>query len=95
MTVPSGELIIVTGMTGAGRSTAAKALEDIGWFVIDNLPPLMLPDVVEMLNAEASNTDSDPDGIKLAVVVDVRSQADYDSWLKEQQDGIKTASAAE
>jgi len=74
MTVPSGELIIVTGMTGAGRSTAAKALEDIGWFVIDNLPPLMLPDVVEMLNAEASNTDSDPDGIKLAVVVDVRSR---------------------
>jgi RNase adapter protein RapZ len=74
MTVPSGELIIVTGMTGAGRSTAAKALEDIGWFVIDNLPPSMLPDVVEMLNAEASNTDSDPDGIKLAVVVDVRSR---------------------
>jgi RNase adapter protein RapZ len=74
MTVPSGELIIVTGMTGAGRSTAAKALEDIGWFVIDNLPPLMLPDVVEMLNAEASSTDSDPDGIKLAVVVDVRSR---------------------
>ncbi len=74
MTVPSGELIIVTGMTGAGRSTAAKALEDIGWFVIDNLPPSMLPDVVEMLNAEASSTDSDPDGIKLAVVVDVRSR---------------------
>jgi UPF0042 nucleotide-binding protein len=74
MTVPSGELIIVTGMTGAGRSTAAKALEDLGWFVIDNLPPSMLPDVVEMLNAEASSADSDPDGIKLAVVVDVRSR---------------------
>ena len=60
MTVPSGDLIIVTGMTGAGRSTAAKALEDLGWFVIDNLPPSLLPDVVEMLNAEASSTDSDP-----------------------------------
>ncbi len=74
MSVPTGDLIIVTGMTGAGRSTAAKALEDLGWFVIDNLPPSMLPDVVKMLNAEASSTDSDPDGIKLAVVVDVRSR---------------------
>ena len=43
MTVPSGDLIIVTGMTGAGRSTAAKALEDLGWFVIDNLPPSCFP----------------------------------------------------
>jgi UPF0042 nucleotide-binding protein len=74
MSVPTGDLIIVTGMTGAGRSTAAKALEDLGWFVIDNLPPSMLPDVVKMLNAEASSTDADPDGIKLAVVVDVRSR---------------------
>jgi UPF0042 nucleotide-binding protein len=73
MTVPTGDLIIVTGMTGAGRSTAAKALEDLGWFVIDNLPPSMLPDVVKMLNAEASSSD-DPDGIQLAVVVDVRSR---------------------
>ncbi len=68
MSDPLGDLIIVTGMTGAGRSTAAKALEDIGWFVIDNLPPSMLPAVVEMLNAE------DEDEIKIAVVVDVRSR---------------------
>ena len=68
MSAASGDLIIVTGMTGAGRSTAAKALEDIGWFVIDNLPPSMLPAVVEMLTAE------DDEGIKIAVVVDVRSR---------------------
>ena len=36
---PAGELVIVTGMTGAGRSTAAKELEDLGFFVVDNLPP--------------------------------------------------------
>ena len=35
-------LVLVTGMSGAGRSTAAKALEDLGWFVIDNLPPGLL-----------------------------------------------------
>ena len=38
-----GELVIVTGMTGAGRSTAAKELEDLGYFVVDNLPPTLLP----------------------------------------------------
>src|SRR5664279_1947857 len=38
------ELVILTGMSGAGRSTAANALEDIGWYVVDNLPPqLILP----------------------------------------------------
>ncbi len=68
MSDPFGNLIIVTGMTGAGRSTAAKALEDIGWFVIDNLPPSLLPAVVEMLSAE------EDDEVKIAVVVDVRSR---------------------
>ncbi|MGW5027192.1 RNase adapter RapZ, partial [Streptomyces albidoflavus] len=32
------ELVIISGMSGAGRSTAAKCLEDLGWFVVDNLP---------------------------------------------------------
>ncbi len=36
------EVLIVTGMSGAGRSTAARALEDAGWFVVDNLPPSLL-----------------------------------------------------
>lgn len=68
MTDPISDLIIVTGMTGAGRSTAAKALEDLGWFVIDNLPPQLLPSVVRLLERE------DQDVVRLAVVVDVRSR---------------------
>ncbi|MBA2559004.1 MAG: RNase adapter RapZ [Propionibacteriales bacterium] len=68
MTDPVSDLIIVTGMTGAGRSTAAKALEDLGWFVIDNLPPQLLPSVVRLLERE------DQDVVRLAVVVDVRSR---------------------
>ena len=36
------EIVIITGMSGAGRSTAAKSLEDLDWFVADNLPPGML-----------------------------------------------------
>jgi RNase adapter protein RapZ len=59
------ELVVVTGMSGAGRSTAANALEDLGFMVIDNLPPQVLKSTVELLqkNEEVS---------KLAVVVDVR-----------------------
>jgi len=64
----AGDLIIVTGMTGAGRSTAAKALEDQGCFVIDNLPPQLLPDVVRLVSAERDEV------TQIAVVVDVRSR---------------------
>ncbi|MBW5255082.1 RNase adaptor protein RapZ, partial [Streptomyces sp. P01-B04] len=40
------ELVIISGMSGAGRSTAAKCLEDLGWFVVDNLPPALIPTMV-------------------------------------------------
>jgi UPF0042 nucleotide-binding protein len=61
--------VLVTGMSGAGRSTAAKALEDLGWFVIDNLPPGMLFSFAEeALRAKLA-------GNKVAAVVDVRSLA--------------------
>lgn len=63
----SGELVVVTGMTGAGRSTAAKELEDLGYYVVDNLPPSLLRDVVRLVD-ESKGT-SQP----IAVVVDVRS----------------------
>jgi UPF0042 nucleotide-binding protein len=69
MTEPGRALIIVTGMTGAGRSTAAKALEDLGWFVIDNLPPQLLQSVVQLIN------DEDDTQARIAVVVDVRSRS--------------------
>jgi UPF0042 nucleotide-binding protein len=63
------ELVILTGMSGAGRSTAAKVLEDIGWYVVDNLPPqLILP--MATLAAQASD-----DGVThVAAVIDVRSR---------------------
>jgi RNase adapter protein RapZ len=61
--------VLVTGMSGAGRSTAAKALEDLGWFVIDNLPPGLLFAMAE----EAGRVKLAAD--KVAAVVDVRSLA--------------------
>jgi UPF0042 nucleotide-binding protein len=63
------EVVIITGMSGAGRSTAAKALEDIGWFVADNLPPELLPTMVDLAARAKGNVP------KIAVVVDVRSRA--------------------
>ena len=68
-----GELIVVTGMTGAGRSTAAKELEDLGYFVVDNLPPTLVADVVRMVE-ETHGTEQ-----SIAVVVDVRSGSFFES----------------
>ena len=62
-----GDLVVVTGMTGAGRGTAAKELEDLGFYVVDNLPPSLLPDVVRLVDDSLGPTQP------MAVVVDVRS----------------------
>jgi UPF0042 nucleotide-binding protein len=69
----AGEVVVVTGMTGAGRSTAAKELEDLGYYVVDNLPPSLLGDVVALV--DESRGTSQP----IAVVVDVRSGSFFDS----------------
>jgi UPF0042 nucleotide-binding protein len=50
----SSEFAVVTGMSGAGRSTAAAALEDVGWFVIDNLPAALIMKMVEMVDRPGS-----------------------------------------
>ncbi|GAA2811380.1 RNase adapter RapZ [Crossiella cryophila] len=63
------EVAVVTGLSGAGRSTAAKCLEDLGWFVVDNLPPELVSTMVE-LGAQAQGVIS-----RVAVVMDVRSRA--------------------
>jgi RNase adapter protein RapZ len=65
----SAELLIVTGMSGAGRSTAANALEDLGWYVVDNLPPQMLRTLADLV---ARTPQALP---RLAVVIDVRGKA--------------------
>jgi len=59
-------VLIVTGMSGAGRSTAAHSLEDHGWYVVDNLPPQMLQPLVDLAHDPGSHM------TKLAAVMDVR-----------------------
>ena len=66
-----GNLIIVSGMSGAGRSSVADVLEDLGWFVVDNLPPMFLTTIVE----QVVGTGAAP---RLAVVVDVRTGMFFD-----------------
>ena len=64
----AGEVLIVTGMSGAGRTTAANALEDLDWYVVDNLPPQMLS---HLLDLTALAADALP---RVAAVVDVRGR---------------------
>jgi UPF0042 nucleotide-binding protein len=63
-----GEVLIVTGMSGAGRSTVANALEDLGWYVVDNLPPQMLRPLLELTELAGGALP------RVAVVVDVRGR---------------------
>ncbi len=64
------ELVIVTGMSGAGRSTTANVLEDSGWYVVDNLPPHLLVSLADL----ASDADRRNELPRLAAVVDVRAR---------------------
>jgi RNase adapter protein RapZ len=61
------DIIIITGMSGAGRSTAAKSLEDIGWYVVENLPPGLLPTMIDLADRASL--------AGVAAVVDARSRA--------------------
>ena len=60
------EVVVVTGMSGAGRSTTADALEDLGWFVVDNMPPELLPSLVELAARSQGRVP------RVAAVADVR-----------------------
>jgi UPF0042 nucleotide-binding protein len=81
------DVTIITGLSGAGRSSAANVLEDLGFFVIDNLPPSLIPKVVELARGRE-------EARRFVLVVDVRSGAfmdDLDSALGELRNlGIET-----
>ncbi|SKC51370.1 RNase adapter RapZ [Okibacterium fritillariae] len=85
-TTPQQEVLIVTGMSGAGRSTVANALEDHGWYVVDNLPPQMLRPLVDLAErAEGALP-------KIAAVVDVRGRdffTDLRSMIQTLREGTQ------
>ena len=68
MTESKTQLVVVTGMSGAGKTVAIQSFEDLGYFTIDNMPPALLPKFIELMRLS-------PDNNKLAVVVDMRSRS--------------------
>jgi UPF0042 nucleotide-binding protein len=73
------EFVLITGMTGAGRGTAAKVLEKLGYYVIDNLPPEILSDAVASIQRSEDIT-------HLAVVVDARSRKFFGGLVDQLED---------
>ena len=67
------KIVILTGLSGSGKSTAIRVLEDLGFFCVDNLPPVLLPKFIELCKASSGEIP------KVAMVIDVRERA----FLKE------------
>jgi len=70
------KIVIITGLSGSGKSTAMRALEDLGFFCVDNLPPVLLPKFIELCKASSGEIS------KIAMVMDVRER----TFLKEYPD---------
>jgi UPF0042 nucleotide-binding protein len=85
--VSDAPMVIVTGMSGAGRTTTANVLEDLGWLVVDNLPPQMLSHLAQLRDSARESNRHAASG-RIAVVVDVRSR-DFFSDLHEVVDAMK------
>lgn len=81
---PENELLIVTGMSGAGRTTAAHALEDMGWYVVEGLPPELISTMMDLVARNPGSVE------KLAVVLDARGRGLYSSM----QEGLGQISAS-
>lgn len=85
---PPFKLVVITGMSGAGKTVAIQSLEDIGYFCIDNLPPLLLPKFAELFKQANGSLQ------KVAIVVDLRGRAFFSTLLEAlqalaEEDGIR------
>jgi UPF0042 nucleotide-binding protein len=74
------EVVVITGMSGAGRSTVAHSMEDSGWYVIDNLPPSLLSSVLDMTERTSDS---------IAVVIDVRGRQFFDDLNRSLADLVE------
>ena len=74
------KIVVLTGLSGSGKSTAIRALEDLGFFCVDNLPPVLLPKFIELCKASSGEIS------RVAMVMDVRGRAfmkEYPAIFKE------------
>lgn len=73
-------IIIVTGMSGSGKTQACRCLEDLGYFCVDNLPPVFIPKFVELCSHASSHVN------KVVFVVDTRSREFFDNLIQILED---------
>src|SRR5690625_6715124 len=70
------KLLIITGMSGAGKTVAVRSFEDLGYYCVDNLPPTLLPKFLKLMKNSKNNIQ------KVALVMDVRGREFFDSLLE-------------
>ena len=76
-------LVVITGLSGAGKTNALRAFEDAGYYCIDNLPPTMIPNVVALASAEKEGAAG------MVVVVDIRGRRYFGGEIEESLDSIR------
>src|SRR5690625_1572885 len=69
-------LVVITGMSGAGKTVAVQSFEDLGYYCVDNLPPTLLPKFLELMRDSANNIH------KVALVMDLRGREFFDSLFE-------------
>lgn len=82
-------LVIITGMSGAGKTQVVRAMEDMGYFCVDNLPPILIPKFAELCAQSAGNVN------KVALVVDIRGREFFDTLVQALEDMEKQGFAYE
>ncbi|MFY4774955.1 RNase adapter RapZ [Metabacillus sp. RGM 3146] len=86
LTTPSDiQMIIITGMSGAGKTVAIQSFEDLGFFCVDNLPPTLLPKFLELMKESGSKMN------KVALVMDLRGREFFDSLFQALDDISETS----
>lgn len=76
MTEQETKLVIITGMSGAGKTVAVQSFEDLGYYCVDNLPPALLPKFLELMRDASNNIQ------KVALVMDLRGREFFDSLFE-------------
>ena len=83
---PKGKILIITGMSGAGKSQVIMALEDMGFFCVDNLPPALFSKIIEGMTL--ANNNNLP---KMAIVADVRAGVEVIPQIEEALSELRAA----
>jgi UPF0042 nucleotide-binding protein len=79
------QMVIITGMSGAGKTVAIQSLEDLGFFCVDNLPPTLLPKFLELMKESGNKMN------KVALVMDLRGREFFDHLFKALDDLAETS----